>query len=314
MSSPMQFRNVDYQIEKLKSQKLIIEDEEQAKNLLSISGYSNLIKSYRQPYVYMDNDKLMYRDGVSFNQVYSLYVLDKNLRIAMISAMLDMEEHVKAVSAEILAEHFGAKSADYLQFRNYSNKKKRKPQFTLTAIIEKLNQTMKTDRDPIRLCREKHGDVPPWILFRGIYFSTMVNFIDQFKNSEKDALAQKLLDNNKLKLSDQSLRFLLMDSLFIFMEYRNLAAHGGRLYNYTINSRFRFSEIFGSEKNIHAEGFSLLFSILDSYKYKDPLNHLQMVLTHELSRHCSSYPQDKTYLAEILKINIVEPRSEYNEE
>ena len=139
MSSPMQFRNVDYQIEKLKSQKLIIEDEEQAKNLLSISGYSNLIKSYRQPYVYMDNDKL-----------------------------------------------------------NYSNKKKRKPQFTLTAIIEKLNQTMKTDRDPIRLCREKHGDVPPWILFRGIYFSTMVNFIDQFKNSEKDALAQKLLDNTSL--------------------------------------------------------------------------------------------------------------------
>ena len=51
----MQFRNVE-------SQKLIIEDEEQAKNLLSISGYSNLIKSYRQPYVYMDNDMVNFID------------------------------------------------------------------------------------------------------------------------------------------------------------------------------------------------------------------------------------------------------------
>lgn len=52
MSSPMQYRNVDYQIEKLKTQNLTIKDEKTAKQLLSTCGYSNLIKGYRAPYVF----------------------------------------------------------------------------------------------------------------------------------------------------------------------------------------------------------------------------------------------------------------------
>lgn len=306
MSSPMQYRNVDYQIEKLKTQNLTIKDEKTAKQLISTCGYSNLIKGYRAPYVFPFENSLRYRDGVTFEQIYSLYLLDKNLRSAVIASMLDLEEHIKALSAEVLAEQFGARTEDYLQFRNYSNKRKRKEQFTLKGILDKLNETLKTSRDPIHRCMEKHGDVPPWILFRGIYFSTMVNFIDQFKVKEQNILAHKLFDPSLTRLSDQQLRFLMMDSLFICMEMRNLAAHGGRIYNHTIESRFRKEEIFGIENTSEIEGFSLLLSILNSFYYKDPFNRLSIALNNELNRHCKAYPQDVTYLAEILKINIIE--------
>ena len=46
------------QIEKLKGQHLIIENENFAIRALSSYGYSNLIKSYREPYmIFMDGKK-----------------------------------------------------------------------------------------------------------------------------------------------------------------------------------------------------------------------------------------------------------------
>ena len=45
------------QINKLKSQNLIIRDEELAKDVLSLFGYSNLIKSYREPYMIISEGK-----------------------------------------------------------------------------------------------------------------------------------------------------------------------------------------------------------------------------------------------------------------
>ena len=55
------------QIEKLKAQGLIINDENYAASVLSCYGYSNLIKSYREPYIFHDNGKLRYRSGVTFH-------------------------------------------------------------------------------------------------------------------------------------------------------------------------------------------------------------------------------------------------------
>lgn len=47
--SPIGYTDVNYQINKLRSQNLIIEDEPSAIRLLSQCGYSNLVKSYRDP-------------------------------------------------------------------------------------------------------------------------------------------------------------------------------------------------------------------------------------------------------------------------
>ena len=43
------YSSVEEQIEKLKQQNLIIEDEDFAKKYLEIFGYFNLIKGYRSP-------------------------------------------------------------------------------------------------------------------------------------------------------------------------------------------------------------------------------------------------------------------------
>lgn len=140
------FSSIDKQIEKLVSQNLIIEDTGYAKYILELFGYSNLIKSYREPYVIKTDTSIQYRSGVTFEQIHSLYMLDKNLRNSVMSAMQDLEEHIKETAASVVAETFGTNEENYLDYRNYRNKKKRKKRFTLPGILDTLKKTLDTDK------------------------------------------------------------------------------------------------------------------------------------------------------------------------
>lgn len=49
--STLEYASTDKQIEKLKKRNLIIRNENSAQRVLTVYGYSNVIKSYRDPYV-----------------------------------------------------------------------------------------------------------------------------------------------------------------------------------------------------------------------------------------------------------------------
>lgn len=235
----IRYTTTEQQIQKLKSQNLIIENEKLATDALNTYGYSNLIKSYRDPYIISSEQGKIYRSGVSFEQIYSLYMLDKNLRNAVIAAMLDLEEHLKEQVSDVVANSFGTHQDNYLKYRNYRNKKKRLERFSLKGILESMNNTLKTDKDPIHHYKEKHGIVPPWILFKSVYFSTIINYVDQLKDSEQEKLVHRLYNTKILNISEDTLKLLMMDSLFLALDYRNLAAHGGRMYNFNSKKRWR---------------------------------------------------------------------------
>ena len=110
-------------------------------------------------------------------------MLDKNLRNAVMAAMQDLEEHIKEATADVIASSFGTHQDEYLKFRNYRNKKKRQKRFSLPSILDTMARTLDTDKNPIAHYRNEHGIVPPWILFKSLYFSTIVNFIDLLKIS-----------------------------------------------------------------------------------------------------------------------------------
>lgn len=287
------------QIQKLRSQNMIVIDEEYAEEQLFQCGYSNLIKSYRDPYIFISNGKKMYRSGVTFEQLQSLYTLDKNLRNAVMGAMLDLEEHIKEAAADVIASSFGVRQDEYLQFRNYRDKSKKKYCFSLAGIIETMKKALKTDKNPIAHYSSSHGIVPPWILFKSIYFSTIVNFIHQFKPAEQTKMVKHLYDPNS-KIPKSVLPELMMDTLFVCLEYRNLAAHGGRIYNYECEKKLRFYQ--NPDSSLH--GFNLLLLLLSFFKYKAPLEILEKALNNELNRHCNAFPEDVTYLGQILNVDI----------
>lgn len=298
--------SIDKQLAKLKTQNLTFINENTAAENLKLFGYSNVIKSYRDPYILKNNNTHIYRNGVTFEQIFSLYILDKNLRNAVMASMQDLEEHIKESAANVVAKAFGVHQNDYLQYRNYVNKKKRKPRFSLPGILDTMKKTLETDKNPIHHYATKHGTVPPWILFKSIYFSTIANFIDLFKISEQNSMVEHLYDGHELNLDTIALRKLMMDTLFICIDYRNMAAHGGRIYNYNSDKRLRTDEIFGSESNINICGFSELLFLLSLLRYKTPYRRLDDALQSELTRHCSIFPEDITYLGQTLNVNIIQ--------
>ncbi|MCM1172362.1 MAG: Abi family protein [Clostridium sp.] len=303
-SIPINYTTPEQQIIKLKKQNLIIEDEENAKRKLQIYGYSNLIKSYREPYVVTNGNEKSYRSGVTFNQIESLYLLDKALRNAMMAAMQDLEEHIKESTADVLAKTFGTHQDEYLNFKNFRDKKKTKKRFSLGYILTTLRDMLQTDKYPIHHYSTKYGTVPPWILLKSAYFSTIVNFISLFKVPEQENLCRLLYDLSEDEFGINTLRMLMMDTLFICVDYRNKAAHGGRIYNYKCSSTLRVDKL--SNIILPMEpGLGQFLYLLSLLKYPAPYKRLKSVLDKEVNRHCNRFPQDVTYLGQILNMNIV---------
>lgn len=300
------YTTIEQQIKKLKEQNLLIENDEFAKIHLEVFGYFNLIKGYRTPYIINSGNTLNYRSGVTFEQLTSLYLLDKNLRNAVIASMLDLEEHIKASSADVVADSFGIHQDDYLNFRNFRDKKRRNYQFSLAGIMKTMKNSLNTNKNPVLHYRNVHGIIPPWVLFKNLYFSTVVNLINLFKPREKEKMVHHLYDIDTLELPVENLKNIMMDTLFICLEYRNLAAHGGRVYNYSCESKFRMSNF---DPNItdddEPKGFSQLLFLLSLLKYTKPLEDLQETINQEVNRHCLQYPEDVTYLGQILNMNII---------
>lgn len=80
---------------------------------------------------------------------------------------------------------------------------------------------------------------------------------------------------------------LLSDSLFMCLEYRNLAAHGGRIYNYNPNSNIRLIDT-----NKCRRGLPQLLYVLNSFGYRQPYERLRSSINRSLTEYCHDYPDD----------------------
>ena len=114
---------MDEQIEKLLSRGLEINDLDSARRKLTQYGYYNIINSYKNPYLIIENNHKHFKSDTSFEQLFSLFVFDHNLRNAILSAMLALEEHTKALASEVLAYSFGTNEKDYLQWKNFRDRR-----------------------------------------------------------------------------------------------------------------------------------------------------------------------------------------------
>ena len=160
----MEIHNIEYstieqQLSKLQSQGLIIDNRDYAISQLKCYGYSNLIKSYRKPYMITENGQKKYRANVTFEQIASLHELDKNIRNSVMASMQDLEEHFKELSADVIAHSFGTSQEDYLKFRNYQNKRKTIKKFQLGTILDSLRDQLSSPKNPIHYYYTNYGIV-----------------------------------------------------------------------------------------------------------------------------------------------------------
>ncbi len=311
MENQIKYISISEQLSLLAAKGLSFKDKNIAAKMLETYGYYNIINSYKSPYLIKDNGESNYLEGTTFEQIFSLFTFDHNLRNSIMAAMLDLEERVKSAAADVIAESFGTNQMNYLKWNNYRDRHVTHDRFGLNGILNTLQKNLDSDKNPIKYYREKYGIIPPWILFKGTYFSTVVNLTRLFKNQQKQLFVKKMYDCSNITCISKSIIDILFSTLFVSLEYRNLAAHGGRVYNYIpeYNIQFQCDEFLNALYPYFSEykfkqGISQFLMLLHILEYKKPFEIICDTITKELERHLTLYPEDYRILGNTMGINI----------
>lgn len=217
------FYTYDQQIDKLKDDGLIIQDESFAIEILKNEGYYNLIKGYSSNFKTKSG---MYIAGTTFEDICSLYAFDKNLRSIIYKYTSSVETHIKALIAHEFSRAHGVDEKIYLDPQCFT--KNASSSDTVSRLIsdcsitisEALNKNSNKYRQYIAYNYNEHGHVPLWALMKALSFGTTSIFYKNMIDDERDIIA-----SNYYVTSNQ-----LANMLEVVVSYRNIVAHGERAY------------------------------------------------------------------------------------
>lgn len=218
------FSNVGEQINILKSKNLTIKDEQKAVEMLVRSNYYVVINGYRTPFLLdrKSGDKSKYIPGSAFEEIYSLYMFDRSIRIIFLKYILIMEQNLKSAISYEFSKIYG--SENYLRYSNFAceDEKNTKEIFFLIGSLHNALSKAIGKNEYITYNIEKYNNVPFWILANILTFGGIINFYKLMKDEEKQYIARKYF---RVKVHELETYMELLNA------YRNLCAHDERLYN-----------------------------------------------------------------------------------
>ena len=90
-----QFKNLDEQVQIFRSKGLTINDEKYAKQVLLRENYF-FLTGYRHVFMQTDNPK-EYIEGTTFEELYSLFIFDRQFRNLIFKNLLIVENNAKSI-------------------------------------------------------------------------------------------------------------------------------------------------------------------------------------------------------------------------
>ena len=307
------FKNIDVQLDILRSRNLEIDDEKEAREALTIYGYYEIVNGYKS-FILESDDSDNFKTGETFSHLYSLYRLDKDIRNGVLRATLEVELSLRTAIAYTIAEDFGEKQTDYLNPRNYrrGHRRQNSNRYPLYQLLDKLNNIANDDIEPYKHYRENHGNIPPWILLKGTSFGNLVNFYKLLKPKQKDKVISICTGLPEQFITD-SIKLMFAQALRMIHSYRNRAAHSGRLFSYRSQNIMEYNEplhekimeITREEYNngVGQTGLFTLQNILSIFKNRRSGFLFEFSVYYSIGYHCQYYPSDLDLLCEQTMIN-----------
>mgnify|MGYP000850032132 CR=1 FL=1 len=149
----------------------------------------------------------------------------------------------------------------YLKKQFYNVSKKRKTKFSET--VQKIKLSFSTKDQPTKYYEDNHNHIPPWILFKNVYFNSV---IDLFTFLNKNMQLQIVNDYSLLKKMNIKNEFKtknLKKMLTIIRKFRNKIAHNAKIFNYRVEN---------TDEILHQEIKGILPN--DFINFKDIRNNL----------------------------------------
>lgn len=219
------FLSYEQQILKLKSEKeLIINNDDFAKEKLKEVGYYHLITGYKD--LFRNKVVKKYKRGVCFEDIYALYDFDKSLREIFFKYLQIIELTFASHISYYFCERYDSKQDNYLDPSSYNNSTSNRDRINkLINILDNLaNET--SIYDNITYNRTHHHNVPLWIAINHLTFGSKSKMYELLQSPMQDKISKEYAGLNTAKLS-RIMKFLT--------KFRNICAHGNRLYNFKSN-------------------------------------------------------------------------------
>ena len=214
-----QFKNLGEQLEIFKYKGLIIEDEEFAKTVLLRENYF-FINGYRHLFMKSANNK-RYIEGTTFEELYSLFLFDRQFRNIIFKHLLIIENNIKSIISYQLSKKYGYKESDYLKVKNFDGAPDKQRQ--INDLLKKMKRQIRVNGSQHSATSHylsNYGYIPLWVLVKVLSFGIVSEMYSILKLEDRLAIA------NIYGIDQET----LTNYLPILANYRNLCAHEDILF------------------------------------------------------------------------------------
>ena len=287
------FKTIDEQLEIFKSKGLIIKDEQEAKDILLRENYF-FINGYRTIFLRSNSDRRFVKNA-TFNELYSLFQFDRNLRNILFKNLLIVENNLKSILSYSLSKKYGIKEKEYLKPSNFSQDIKK---------VRQVNDVLSKVKRQIKLNGRQHsatlhylsnyGYLPMWILVKLLSFGMINEFYSILKPEDKLSISEFY----GLDVETMGTYIALLSN------YRNLCAHEDIVYDHRTqksipNTKYHEELKIPIMNDEYVYGKNDIFAVVIMFKYvlnKNDFRDLVKEIEYELNlldSRIESIPQDK---------------------
>jgi abortive infection bacteriophage resistance protein len=213
------------QLDKLRQRGLIIDDEPRVLRYLSNISYFRL-SAYTRPFYVPDEKPHRFLPGTTFDNVLTLYIFDRKLRLLLLEAIERLEVALRAQLTNALAEHYGPHG--YLDPGIFDTR------YNHSWLLEKMDKLVQERNVEVFLhhYRSQYASAPSqppvWMVTELLTFKEVSILLANLRH-EKDT--QRIERHFGWK-------FRVLKSWFRSLsDLRNLCAHHMRIWNREFGSR-----------------------------------------------------------------------------
>jgi len=226
------FFTIEEQIARLRGRGMRIQDEKRAARILQRENYYNLINGCKSLFLNPDHTgpDERYKPGTSFDQFYSVYLFDRELRNIFMRYILEIENNVKSVIAHEFSRKYG--HTNYLKIHHFDTAHQNGDTKTfarktgeiaelISRLQKEVSAQLKKNNPMVSHYVLDFGFVPLWILINNLSLGTVSTFFSLMKEQDQNQVGRQF----GLKPDE------LERILFVLSVFRNACAHDERLFS-----------------------------------------------------------------------------------
>jgi len=213
------FKTLDEQIEILKNKGLVIDDIDKTKNILLRENYF-FISGYR--HLFLDEiDTQRFIKGTTFEELYSMFSFDRQLRNIIFKNILIVENNLKSILAYVMSKNHGFKENSYLNPKNFVRDSRKNKQ--INDLLKKMKRQISVNgRQHTATAHyiNSYGFIPLWVVVKVLSFGIVGELYTILQWQDQKEIAEIFGVDI----------YSMVEYLPIIANYRNLCAHEDLCY------------------------------------------------------------------------------------